>query len=239
MTSSEPEGRIIGQDAEGITEEGAIKRLNELTDRFKKLTGQDTEERPETTLAREIVELTDRIKRLEDQTQFETSEDDARLRVLERRVKLLEEATPRPEEWARSNQVLNRITALENGSRLVGTGGLIASLVDRLERLEKGSVVVGTEAARLIPTEQIRRAEREFSSGSHGPDVLHMSNQDQERVGRQILAAAETRIRRYMSGRGRFHQLDTRGVVDALWGRTQDENYRGRFDTPIKDQPQA
>lgn len=191
--SNEPEGLIIGQDSErSEIDQELVRRLDELTDRFKRLSGQDD----------------------------------------------LEQPTPLPEEWARTNRVLERITALENGSRLVGTGGLIASLVDRLERLEAGSVVVGTEAARLIPTDQIRRAEREFSSGSHGSDVFRMSSGSGMTVRQNVLMEAESRIRQYMHPS--FSTATIAGVVDALWGRQEtDEDYRGRFVAKIKDQPQA
>lgn len=40
------------------------------------------------------------------------------------------------EVWGRSNRVLERITALENGSRLVGTGQLVDKILTRLDQLE-------------------------------------------------------------------------------------------------------
>lgn len=53
-------------------------------------------------LAANSQELLNRVKRLESQTQFETSEDDARLKELERRVRVLNQQSPALDEvWTR------------------------------------------------------------------------------------------------------------------------------------------
>lgn len=56
------------------------------------------------------------------------------------RVRAIEEdeVPDSPYDFDRRNRVLQRITALENGSRLVGTGQLIETIMTRLDGLENG-----------------------------------------------------------------------------------------------------
>lgn len=56
------------------------------------------------------------------------------------RVRAIEEdeVPDSPYDFDRRNRVLQRITALENGSRLVGTGNLIENIMTRLDGLENG-----------------------------------------------------------------------------------------------------
>lgn len=117
------------------------------------------------------------------------------------RLNRLEEPTPRPEEWAQSVRLLERVTALENGSRLVGTGDLIAQIMQRLEALETSEVQddllkLGELQARLnrleghargisvgvvqgaqIRPEDVRAAESGFVRGE-GPDTMYMTPPD-------------------------------------------------------------
>lgn len=172
---------------------------------------------------------------------------------LQREVEVLKEKT---------NWIQDRIEALEGWPRRV-------RLTERITALENGSRL-DDERLREIPAEQIRRAEHMFSVGK-GPDILALTNTGASKVeiaekgfeeglaaGRtSALQEAALRVKKYMTWRN-LGQGTIQGVVQALLGEVPwdqrpaedmtvtvpDAQVVGTRPAPplvhkIKDQPQA
>ena len=72
----------------------------------------------------------------------------------------------------RGERTLERITALENGSRLVGTGNLVDDLIDRIKRLESQTEFENTEDDAGILDLRRRVLQLERALGDHASDVV-------------------------------------------------------------------
>lgn len=174
------------------------------------MTDSQQEESTEAFIVRRLGELSARLDRLNSQTEFETSEDNAGILHLQRRMTdLAERLTAETKRINYLRQMVHdfenrmstavteikqrigviveerlteRVTALENGSRLVGTGGLIDQIMSRLAALE-GFARNGIEpefsppiGGRLVGgvAHSLREVEQRFAAAMSGPDVIHI-----------------------------------------------------------------
>jgi hypothetical protein len=145
-----------------------------------------------TELERRVGQKSNRIVQLENQGAAFAERLDGMVPYVElaERVRQLEN---QPEKGGR---ILERITALENGSRLVGTGQLIDDFMRRLNKLDNPPTGIEVNEAGVS-------------------QMVGSAHRDQAR--QSSLELAEGRIRGYMTGH--FSEGTIGGVVDALWGR--------------------
>lgn len=136
--------------------------------------------------------LAERVKRLEGQTHFETSEDDARLRQLEKTVGYLKQ---RQDVWENSwsqtvTRINHKIMSIDNHLR-VDVEDQVAGLERKLGLLvdsqndwtsQFGERLVALEGhPRPLDLEQVRAGERLFTKAPNAGDVMVMSNVDERR----------------------------------------------------------
>jgi hypothetical protein len=171
-------------------------------------------------------DLIGRVRRLETESKRKTEVEGA----LITRIRKLEE---NPD--FRRLRILERITALENGSRLVGTGGLIEDIENRLSALEgyprrsKQEVVNKLAASTCDPHCPVcapstpRSASIQFpvkALSKESMDILTgtaPSQRAESEYRTMVLNGAADRVLKHMSG-GHFSAGTIRGVVQAVFG---------------------
>lgn len=271
----------------------ALERINVLrneldaaTSRIAQLEGRDGFDDRLNAFVSTLDEMGDRVRRLESQTQFEATEDDARIRSLENEMarsldKVWSKANPVGQvgpintdesftSWAgrhigrldsavwsesgedritkahqritsetgRTNglrneyitdrrRIFERLTALENGSRLVGTGDLIPDTMDRLPKTVLDMVLDEAEV-------RIRNYMTGYFSGATVSAVIAALRGEMTASPSLVTDHA---FRFYGRDRYRCSWQSDPGVERC--GRTIAEHIMGATGSPIRDNPQA